>query len=295
VRENNKDIKPRLIQCAIRSLPIASAVHLTRSIAAKTKPAPVSDEEQAIMAGATRIGFGPNGTSSAWSWGAGPPVILVHGWGGRASQMAPLAASLAEQGFRAIALDVTGHSTSKLRKTKWDYFIRDIAELSRSVGGEIYAYVGHSAGGLTTMAAHSLKGIPAERFVCTCSPSHPFPEIVGIKRRLVPPPAVINRCKKFIAEQFETNWDMLETASAYAGADDDLLLCYDENDRYVSHEEGDKIHQICLGSQLVKTTGFGHMRLLASPQLHNLDGAFLEKSTSSNALKSRPHEFANAI
>jgi pimeloyl-ACP methyl ester carboxylesterase len=163
-------------------------------------------------------------TGQVVSWGAGPAVILVHGWGGRASQMAPLAASLAEQGFQAIALDVTGHGTSKSRKTKWDYFIRDIAELSRSVGVEIYAYIGHSAGGLTTMAARSLKGITAGRFVCICSPSHPFPAIVGIKRRLDPPPAVINRYKKFIAEQFETNWDMLETASPYAGADDDLLL-----------------------------------------------------------------------
>lgn len=107
--ENNKDIKERIIQYAIRSLPSALAVHLARSIAAKTKPAPVSDEEQALMARATRISFGPNGSSSAWSWGAGPAVILVHGWGGRASQMAPLAASLAEQGFQSI----TGKAVSR--------------------------------------------------------------------------------------------------------------------------------------------------------------------------------------
>jgi hypothetical protein len=79
VRENNKGIKTRLVQYAIRSLPIALAVRLTCSIAAKTKPAPVSDEEQAIMARTTRIGFGPNGSSSAWSWGAGQPSYWSTG------------------------------------------------------------------------------------------------------------------------------------------------------------------------------------------------------------------------
>jgi pimeloyl-ACP methyl ester carboxylesterase len=221
--ESNKDIKTRLIKYAIRTLPTALAVRLTSFIAAKTKPAPVSDEERAIMARATRIDFGPNGSSNAWSWGAGPVVILVHGWGGRASQMAPLAASLAEQGFQAIALDVTGHGNSTSRQTRWDYFIRDISQLSRSVGGEIYAYIGHSAGGLTMMAARSLSGITAKRFVCVCSPSHPFPAIVGTcsKRQAhMPEPATIScsamtrttdmfptkRATKYIGFVWAHNW-----------------------------------------------------------------------------------------
>jgi hypothetical protein len=57
LKENNKDITTRLIQYTIRSLPIALAVRLTRFIAAKTKPAPISHEEWASLGGLKRYRF----------------------------------------------------------------------------------------------------------------------------------------------------------------------------------------------------------------------------------------------
>jgi hypothetical protein len=47
LKASNKDITTRLFKYAIRSLPTALAVRLTSFIAAKTKPAPISDEERA--------------------------------------------------------------------------------------------------------------------------------------------------------------------------------------------------------------------------------------------------------
>src|SRR6266851_2408253 len=165
----------RIAEYVIKVVPESTASAITRGLAAITRRAPVSPVEQEAMAQASKVYFGETKKTVAWGWGDGPPVIFVHGWGGRAAQLAPLAVHVANLGFRSVAIDVTGHGDSPKRHTRWDYFFGDIAALSRSLQEDVYAYVGHSAGALSIMAARNLKGIHAQRYVCICAPSYPFP------------------------------------------------------------------------------------------------------------------------
>ncbi|MBV9445637.1 MAG: alpha/beta fold hydrolase [Streptosporangiaceae bacterium] len=48
----------------------------------------------------------------AESWGAGPVVYLLHGWGGYRGQFGAFVAPLTSAGFRAVAVDVPGHGES---------------------------------------------------------------------------------------------------------------------------------------------------------------------------------------
>ncbi|MGZ5446135.1 MAG: alpha/beta hydrolase [Thermoanaerobaculia bacterium] len=48
----------------------------------------------------------------AWSWGEGPAVLLVHGWGGHAAQFQSFVEPLVRAGFRAIAFDAPSHGSS---------------------------------------------------------------------------------------------------------------------------------------------------------------------------------------
>jgi pimeloyl-ACP methyl ester carboxylesterase len=189
--------------------------------------------------------------------------------------MAPLAAHVAGLGFRSVAIDVTGHGDSPGRHTRWDYFVRDIAAVSQSLGRDIHAYVGHSAGGLAMMAARGLKGIHARRYVCICAPSYPFPPIDAIRKRLDPKTGVLENYKEFIAGQLETTWEQLQAGCSYADAGPGLLLFYDETDRYISHSEGDRIKALCPGARLVKTRAYGHQKILAAPELARAVGEFL--------------------
>src|SRR6266496_1134079 len=261
----------------INVVPEAMADSITRSLAAMTQRPPVSSSEQEAMAHASKMRYGEDKKNVAWVWGDGPLVVFVHGWSGRAAQMAPLALYVANLGFRSVALDVTGHGDSPKRHTRWDYFFRDIAALSRSLDGEVYAYVGHSAGALSMMAARALKGIHAQRYACICAPSFPFPPINVIQRKLNPKESVLEHYKKFIAGQFETTWEELQAGCSYANAGSDTLLFYDETDRFVNHREGDKIQTICPGAQVVKTRAYSHQQILAAPELAQTLGAFLQK------------------
>src|SRR5690606_9574208 len=43
------------------------------------------------------------------SWGEGPAVVLVHGWGGWRGQLGAFVAPLVERGRRVVAFDAPGH------------------------------------------------------------------------------------------------------------------------------------------------------------------------------------------
>lgn len=265
---------------ALKVVPESAAISITRTLAAMTQRPPVSSLEQEAMAQATKLHYGDGNKNVAWAWGAGPLVIFVHGWGGRAAQMAPLARHVAQLGFRSVAIDVTGHGDSPKRHTRWGYFLKDIAALTRSLDEDVYAYVAHSAGALSMMAARNLEGIRAQRYVCICAPSHPFPPVNVVEKKLSPKKGVVERYKQYIAEQFETTWDKLQTGSSFANVGPEMLLFYDETDRFVPHKEGDKINALCPGSRLIKTDGYSHLKILAAPELAKAVGEFLMEEAS---------------
>lgn len=258
----------KLVRQTLKLVPDAVGYALTDRLAAMTRRPALEEAERRAMARAEQIRFGDERANVAWAWGAGPLVVLVHGWNGCAAQMAPLAARIAESGFRAVAPDVTGHGDSPGRHTHWRYFLRDIPALAQTLGEQAYAYVGHSAGALTMMAARHAGNVSASRYVCICAPSHPFPPISLIRKKLAPRPAIIERYKAFIAEQFASTWDDLVPGLVYRGLGADTLLFYDTTDRFVDHAEGDKIAAIAPGARLLKTDHYSHAQILAAPELH---------------------------
>lgn len=258
----------------IGCLPKRLALGMVRALASSKRPA-ITSTQQLALSQATELRYGKANRNVAWAWGDGPLVILVHGWNGRAAQLAPLAQKLASQGFRCVAIEVSGHGDSPGARPEWTHFIDDIAALTQSLGQLVHAYVAHSAGGLTTMAARGLKGIAASRYLCICAPSHPFPPIDVLRKRLNPAVRVIDGYRGFIARQFGAGWDELASGSAYAGAGSELLLFYDKADRFVGHKEGDRIARLCPGARLMKTDSYGHMKVLEAPELVEAAGLFL--------------------
>jgi pimeloyl-ACP methyl ester carboxylesterase len=264
----------RVAKLAIKLSPDVLGCAIATALATRIRPLPPSEEQEAAMKSARRLSYGVENQHAAWSWGAGPTVMLAHGWGGSAAQMAPLAERIAASGFQAVAIDITGHGASPGKRTRWEWLIRDVALAAQSFG-PLHAAMGHSAGGLAIMAARGLKGLRAKRYACICAPSHPFPPVRAIQSRLEPRPGVIARYQDYLARQFETDWATLSGGCAFAGAGADTLLVYDEKDRFVPHSEGDRIQALCPQARLVKTRDYGHTRILATPELSRIAGEFL--------------------
>lgn len=267
---------------AVRLAPDSIGCAIAAALATRTTRLPASDAEATAMAKARRLHYGAGGRHAAWSWGEGPPVLLAHGWGGSAAQLAPLAVEIAALGFQTVSIDITGHGGSPGSRTRWEWLIRDVAAAAQAFG-PLHAAVGHSAGGLALMAARGLHGLHARRYACICAPSHPFPPVRAIAQRLDPRPGVLALYQEYLARQFGTDWRTLATGSAFSGSGADMLLVYDEKDRFVPHAEGDRILALCPGARLVKTRDFGHTRILGTPDLAQIVGDFLRDEAPPSA------------
>jgi pimeloyl-ACP methyl ester carboxylesterase len=267
----------KIARLAVKCLPRRLALRVVTRLASLTprRREPQDPMQREAMSKASKLTFGVNDQNVAWVWGMGPLVIFVHGWGGGAHQLSPLAKAIAADAYTCVALDVTGHGGSAGKHTSWYDFIDDINTLTRMLGQDVHAYVGHSAGALAMMAARNLKGIRADRYVCIAAPSYPYPPVRAVRKRLNPPETVVADFELHIAGQFAARWTELVAGCAYVGAGADVLLVYDEDDRYVDHTEGDQIQLLCKGALLVKTRGYGHTKILNSPELTAAVKSFL--------------------
>lgn len=269
-----------ILGAIIRCLPENLAFAATRKLGTRPPRLPVQGLDAAALSVARqRYDLGWPG-NAVWSWGEGPNVVLVHGWGGRGSQMAQLAIEIAKLGYCATIFDVAGHGGSPEPIAKMEYFLRDSEAINARLG-DVYAWVGHSVGGLGMMAAHRDGNLTGEKFICICSPSHPFPPVRRLKQALGVGPGVISRYQHYLAHQFRTSWDQLKSGWAFANAGANLLLCYDEKDRFVDHSEGNRIQSFCPDAKLVKTASFGHTRILASAEVAHTIGRFINQPASS--------------
>ena len=89
--------------------------------------------------------------------GGGAPVLLLHGWGGAGSDMGPLAASVAEAGYRAVVPDLPGHGSD--RGSYADVFRTAAAvDAVASLDGIPGAVVAHSFGAVVTFASFPQGG-----------------------------------------------------------------------------------------------------------------------------------------
>lgn len=264
----------RAAKLTLKLVPDALGCAIAAALATRIAKLAPSETEARAMARARRLAYGAEGRHAAWRWGTGPVVLLAHGWGGGAAQMAPLAERIAARGFQTVAIDLTGHGGSPGNRTRWEWLIRDVAEAARTFG-PLHAAVGHSAGGLALMAARGLHGLRAQRYACVCAPSHPFPPVRAIAQRLDPRPGVLARYQDYLARQFRTDWQTLATGCSFSGAGADTLLVYDAKDRFVPHDEGDRLKALCPQATLVKTQAHGHTRILGTEELARVVGDFL--------------------
>ncbi|HEX7043412.1 MAG TPA: alpha/beta hydrolase [Burkholderiales bacterium] len=104
---------------------------------------PVPAWEQAIAQSAERIWLANGHTG--FSWGHGRPVLLVHGWEGRVTQLGRFVEPLVAAGFRVIGFDAPahgGHRGKALTVLGYAQFLRMVA----AEFGPLHGVVAHSMG-----------------------------------------------------------------------------------------------------------------------------------------------------
>ena len=121
----------------------------------------------------------------------GPTVLLLHGWGGHARQMLPLADALAARGLRPVLVDLPAHGGSRGRVSNLPQFARAIEYATARLHAQDsapHAVVAHSLA--ANAAAHAAsRGLATGRLVLLAPPASPheytrlFAQVFGLSER----------------------------------------------------------------------------------------------------------------
>jgi len=194
-----------------------------------------------------------------------PAVLLAHGWNGRGRQLAAVARAIAARGYRAVAFDMPGHGASGGRLASIPTMADAIAGVDDAIGGA-EAIVAHSLGAVAATYALS-RGLSARRAVYVAPPVSPARWIDHFSRAVGLPDAMRPRLMKNVEARAgvpAAALDPLVLAPRLAAA---LLVIHDEGDREVPLAAGAALADAWPGARLVVTSGLGHNRLLADPDV----------------------------
>ncbi|OLT28054.1 alpha/beta hydrolase [Nocardiopsis sp. CNR-923] len=207
---------------------------------------------------------------AAYAWGDGEhPVLLVHGWGSRAAQLAPIARRLLDLGYSPVAWDAPGHGdTGGPAGTILE--ARRIMELLQDRHGRFRAVVAHSLG--APFAVHALcEGLAADRVVLVSGMADFAFATGGFEAALRLRPRTSRALRSSIEGHYfggdTTAWARFSTTHGADVLTHPVLLLHDEDDPVVPVEHSRRAHA-AFGdrSRLVTTTGLGHNRILKDPE-----------------------------
>jgi pimeloyl-ACP methyl ester carboxylesterase len=192
----------------------------------------------------------------------GPPVLLVHGWGGRGGQLAPLGAALAEAGCAPVLFDAPGHGASPGRTSSVVHVADAIEDVVRATGAR--AAVGHSVGG-AALAFALARGLPLAAAVVVGAPRSPAEFFHAFGDALGLAPSLRARIRSRIEARVGIGMDELDVARRAADLPADappLLVLHDRRDAEVPHADGEAYAAAWPEARLVSTEGLGHRRIL---------------------------------
>jgi pimeloyl-ACP methyl ester carboxylesterase len=206
---------------------------------------------------------------AAYRWGdGGEPVLLVHGWGGRASRYAPHVSALLAAGMSPIAFDSPGHgdSAGTVNTIEQD---REIISLLHERYGRFRAVVAHSKGVLS--AFYALRtGVTCDRVVAISGPARydQLAERLAVLLHLRPRAA--RRLRELVAASFRPAtdiWSRFSPVTAPPAVDAPILLLHDEDDDLVDFaESGLTLAAYAPNATRTASRGLGHSRILTDPE-----------------------------
>lgn len=196
-----------------------------------------------------------------YSWGDGPPVLLVHGWNGRGTQMGGFATPLVKAGYRAIAFDAPGHGRTP-GNCSTIFRIVDAVDLIANEFGPLKGIVTHSFGAMVIALALRSK-LSAERVVCI----NPAAQLDFLIDSFCGTLGITPRTRKAFVQRLESHYgaDIGRQISADANAAGlaiPALIIHDVDDSEVPWQQGERLAKSWPNARFMQTRGLGHTRSL---------------------------------
>ena len=227
----------------------------------------VPRREREWIRDAEPLSFDVDGARLAgWSVGRGPTVLLVHGWGGRGSQLGAFVEPLLARGYRVVGYDGPGHGGSEGRRSSLPAHAAGVLAVGRAVG-PVHAVIAHSFGtAATTLAVRD--GLRVERCAYVSPPASMRYFVEVFCDALGFPESVGDEMTWRIERRFGINFASLDgPAIARTTALPPVLIAHDEDDLDVPLVHASTLAEAWPGAKLMVTSGLGHRAILRDAQV----------------------------
>ncbi len=220
------------------------------------------------------------------SWGHGPAIYLVHGWGGWRGQLGAFVEPLLARGHRVVAFDAPSHGDSSggmlgPHRTTLAEIAQAVAAVVESHGTAV-AILGHSIGSAAAaMAVHD--GMPVNRLGFVSPSVQP----IGLTREMAKALGFGERTRTAMLRRLESivgrpmsDFDLLTMGDRVTMPP--TLVVHDRDDREIAHAEAELLVASWQRANLVSTSGLGHRRILREPEVIELITTFVASPPDSS-------------
>ncbi|MHA1946448.1 MAG: alpha/beta fold hydrolase [Candidatus Hodarchaeales archaeon] len=197
------------------------------------------------------------------TYGTGPTILCLHGWGGSSDSFTSIIDPLVKNGYQVITLDLPGHGNSSGKESSLFDFIASTTLIMNTVP-EVYAIIGHSIGGLAAMnlvARNQLK----LKIVTISAPSSIKTIIDTYRLNLNLSDKVVNNLVTNIEKKFRVSISDYAVDGLYTSFPDSGLIIHDKYDYVIPYGESEIISQRWKTAKLKSVTRLGHHRILKEP------------------------------
>jgi pimeloyl-ACP methyl ester carboxylesterase len=214
-------------------------------------------------------------TIKMYLWGSGPIVLLVHGWGGRGSQLSSFITPLLNQGYSVLAFDGPAHGDSSGKQCDMFDFSSTLYAVSEDYA--IHAIVAHSFGAACTLLALSEYPFTIKKLILIGCPesaiwvTEAFAQSLSISKR------ILVGMREKLENRYKNNWSWsdLSLLQLIKKVTVPILLIHDRNDLEIPYQHGLDLYQSNSLCEMFTSEGQGHRRILRSEKVINKITSFI--------------------
>jgi pimeloyl-ACP methyl ester carboxylesterase len=222
------------------------------------------EKEREFLTSATAFAISvDNKHVQCYRWGAaGPKVMLVHGWAGRAGQFRKIIPQLIDAGFQVIAFDGPAHGRSEGKQTSVIGFGSVMKKLVEQEG-PVHGVIAHSFGGIAALYAIA-HGLPVTKLVNIASPTIASQVIGNFRRAINASEKVKKALDAYLLSEYGKPFEEFTGIHLVKVLPKplDLLHVQDENDAEVAVENATELKKAFPPVVVHLTSGLGHTRIL---------------------------------
>jgi pimeloyl-ACP methyl ester carboxylesterase len=203
-------------------------------------------------------------TVKAWSWGESEKTILLsHGWAASGIQLYKFIEPLVEAGYKVITFDCVGHGESQGRRSNFLFFYETIRILEGIIG-PFHGVIAHSLGASASFSYFSKKGEHKTKLFLI-APGFDLLTIfyesalaIGLSGKIID--QVIGR----VEGRFKMPLKDYAPINLIDESKSEILFIHDNQDMSVPLKNNISVYEQVSNSELYRTEGLGHIRILKS-------------------------------